>query len=173
MTVMIKKHAKANFGTAVFYTFLLLLFTVTNAIFGTTGYIKNLFTGISEAVTSTVERPVQTENKSVFDVSKGGDRFFVLTHMNSVADQRCTLKVMKENRLNQPGSPCQSYGDYLIYTEFDGDQQIILGFVKDRLIETKVVIVPNEWRNGEWRIAAVPGFDWSEAARILAAGNSH
>lgn len=173
MTALIKKHAKARFGNAVFYTFALLVGTVLNVTFGTGAFISDTVKGLASIDLSSSKKVAQEENRPIFDVEKGGDRFFVLNYMNSVADQRCTIKIMKQDLLNKPGSPCQSYADHLIYTKFDGDRQIILGVIKGRNIETKAVIVPNEWQNGEWRVAAVPGFDWAEAARILAAGNAH
>jgi hypothetical protein len=166
-----QKTCEGQIRHCSFYTFGLLLFSTLNVIFGTTGFVTSAFKSISE-ISFSSGRTVQAENRPAFDVSKGGDRFFVLNHMHSVANQRCTIKVMQQNQLNQPGSPCQSYGDYLIYTKYDGDRQIIFGQINGRSIDSKVVIVPNEWHNGEWRVASVPGFDWAEASRILAAGNA-
>lgn len=172
MTTLIKKHAKARFGNAVFCTFALLVGSALTTVLGAGSFISDTVKGLA-SIDLSAKKVAREENRPVFDVGKGGDRFFVLNHMNSVADQRCTIKIMKQDLLNKPGSPCQSYGDYLIYTKFDGDKQIILGEIKGRTIESRAVIVPNEWQNGEWRVAAVPGFDWAEAARILAAGNAH
>lgn len=173
MTVLIKKHEKARFGNAVFHTFALLTFSILNTVLGTGSFISDTVRELASIDLSSLTRIAESENRPIFDVEKGGDRFLVLNHMNSVADQRCTIKIMKQGLLNKPGSPCQSYGDYLIYTKFEGGQQIILGVIKGRDIENKAVIVPNEWHNGEWRVASVPGFDWALAARILEAGNAH
>jgi hypothetical protein len=174
MTVLIKRHAKARFGNAVFYTFALLVGSTLNAVLGTGAFLSDTVKQVASIdFKSTPSRTQTQENLPIFDVSKGGDRFFVLNFMNSVADHRCTINVMKQDLLNKPGSPCQSYGNYLVYTKMDGDRQIVLGVVKGRYIETKAVIVPNEWHLGEWRVAAVPGFDWAEAAEILSAGNTH
>jgi hypothetical protein len=173
MTVLIKKHATAPFGRAVFYAFALFLGSVLNAVFGTGTLIKDAANGLASIDLSPSKKVATGENRPAFDVGKGGDRFFVLNYMTSVANQNCTIQVMKQNQLNKPGSPCQSFGDHLIYTKLDGDRQIVLGVINGRNIETKAVIVPNEWQNGEWRVAAIPGFDWTEAARILAAGNAH
>jgi hypothetical protein len=169
---LIQKHAKARFGSAVFYTYALFIGCTMSGVLGTS-FVSDTLKGLASIDPLSSSQVAQEENRPAFDVQKGGDRFFVLNYMNSVADQSCTIKIMKQDLLNKPGSPCQSYGDHLIYTKFDGDRQIILGKVNGRNIETKAVIVPNEWQNGEWRVAAIPGFDWAEAARILAAGNAH
>ncbi len=173
MTVLIKKHASAPFGRAVFYTFALFLGCVSNAVFGTGAFLKDTASTLSSIDLSGSRKASQMENRPAFDVSKGGDRFYVLNYMTSVADQNCTIQVMRQNLLNKPGSPCQSFGNYLVYTKRDGDREIVLGVINGRNIETKAAITPGQWKDGEWRVATIPGFDWSEAARILAAGNAH
>ena len=173
MTVLIKRHASAPFGRAVFFTVALFVGCVANAILGTGDFLKNAASTLASIDLSSSKKAAQSENRPAFDVSKGGDRFFVLNYMTSVANQNCTIKVMKQDLLNKPGSPCQSFGNHLIYTKLDGDKQIVLGVINGRNIETKAVIVPGQWQNGEWRVAAIPGFDWAEAAQILSAGNAH
>lgn len=179
MTEIVRHHGRSGFGTAVFWSYLIVVGSfaaagIAQSSIGTIINPENIKAaiqpkapGISRVAPEGVTRPSQD-----FDHTKGMMRYVVLTKMMASKEQLCTLDLLKQDMLDKPGSNCRSFGDYLIYSgKQNNEYTIILGKLSGRNVKSLVVIAPNTWKDGERQNVAVNGFNWEKAAKALTEAN--